>query len=288
MTGNLFCFGLGYSAQALAQRQLREGWQIAGTARTPEKVTTLARSGFDAHVFDGTSMSDRLLNALARADCVLISTPPGEDGDPVLGAGAALRAQAAQWRWLGYLSTTGIYGDRGGDWVDETTIPEPTSPRAARRLAAEIAWQCFAAETGAPLHIFRLPGIYGPGRSVLDQLRAGTARRFDKPGQIFSRIHVEDLASALAASMAKPAFGAIYNICDDEPASQADVIAYGAKLLGIEPPPLEAFAEAEASLSAMARSFYRDSKRVRNGKMTRELGVTLAYPTYREGLASLL
>ncbi len=182
---------------------------------------------------------------------------------------------AQHWRWLGYLSSTGIYGDKQGGWVDETTPPEPSSPRSAKRLAAEIAWQVFAAETGAPIHIFRIAGIYGPTRNPLEALRAGTARRFDKPGQIFSRIHVEDLATAtLAASdrdTARP--NAIYNVCDDEPASQADVIAYGAELLGTRRRRRsKPYAAAEPTLSEMAKSFYRDSKRVRNDQMKREVG----------------
>ena len=289
MTRNLFCFGLGYSGLALARRLAREGWRVTGTARTPDKVDELSREGFAGIVFDGSAWSDALDAALANADAVLLSAPPDEHGDPVLRGGAdKLRALASRWRWLGYLSSTGVYGDKQGGWVDETTPPEPSNPRSAKRLAAEIAWTNFANETGAPLHIFRIAGIYGPGRNALDGLRAGTARRFDKPGQIFSRIHVDDLAAVLTASIAHPSPGAVYNVCDDEPASQADVIAYGAKLLGMTPPPLEAFAAAEPTLSAMAKSFYRDSKRVRNDRMKRELGVTLAYPTYREGLRALM
>jgi nucleoside-diphosphate-sugar epimerase len=288
MTRNLFCFGLGYSALALARRLRDDGWRIAGTARTSAKIDELSREGFAAIPFDGASWSDALQAAFEQADAVLVSTPPDERGDPVLNVGTdRLRALAARWRWLGYLSSTGVYGDKQGGWVDETTPPAPSGPRSARRLDAEIAWQAFAAETGAPLHIFRIAGIYGPERNPLEALRAGTARRFDKPGQIFSRIHVDDLAAALTASMAHPSPGAVYNVCDDEPASQADVIAYGAQILGIAPPPLEAFAAAEPTLSDMAKSFYRDSKRVRNDTMKRALGVTLAYPTYREGFNAL-
>jgi nucleoside-diphosphate-sugar epimerase len=288
MTRNLFCFGLGYSALALARRLSIDGWRIAGTARTSEKIDELSREGFAAIPFDRASWPDALQATLEQADAVLVSTPPDEHGDPVLHAGAdRLHALASRWRWLGYLSSTGVYGDKQGGWVDETTPPAPSGPRSARRLDAEIAWQAFAAETGAPLHIFRIAGIYGPGRNPLEALRAGTARRFDKPGQIFSRIHVDDLAAVLTASIAHPSPGAVYNVCDDEPASQADVIAYGAQLLGLAPPPLEAFAAAEPTLSDMAKSFYRDSKRVRNDTIKRELGVTLAYPTYREGLNAL-
>jgi nucleoside-diphosphate-sugar epimerase len=286
MTRNLFCLGLGYSAQALARRLSIDGWHVTGTARTSEKIDELSRDGFSTHLFDGTSWSDALQLAAEQADAILLSAPPDENGDPVLRAGAG-KLRGLKSRWLGYLSSTGVYGDRQGGWVDETTPPEPSNPRSAKRLAAEIAWAVFAAETAAPLHIFRIAGIYGPGRNPLEALRAGTARRFDKPGQIFSRIQVDDLAAVLAASIAKPLPGAIYNVCDDEPASQADVIAYGAELLGMTPPPLEAFAAAEPSLSEMAKSFYRDSKRVRNDRMKRELGVTLAYPTYREGLCAL-
>jgi nucleoside-diphosphate-sugar epimerase len=285
MTRNLFCLGLGYSALALARRLSIDGWRVAGTARSPDKINELSREGFSTHLFDGTNWSDTLQAAIDEADAILLSAPPDENGDPVLRAGAdRLRGPG----WVGYLSSTGVYGDKQGGWVDEATSPEPSNPRSAKRLAAEIAWQVFAAETAAPLHIFRIAGIYGPGRNPLEALRAGTARRFDKPGQFFSRIHVDDLAAVLAASIARPTPGAIYNVCDDEPAAQADVIAYGAELLGVTPPPLEAFATAEPSLSEMAKSFYRDSKRVRNDKMKRELGVALAYPTYREGLRGLL
>ncbi|HTW34400.1 MAG TPA: SDR family oxidoreductase [Rhizomicrobium sp.] len=288
MARNLFCFGLGYSALALARRLRADGWHVAGTARTSSRINDLSREGFAAVAFDDSAWSEALQEALENSDAVLLSAPPDEHGDPVLRTGAErLRALASRWRWLGYLSSTGVYGDRQGGWVDEATPPDPSAPRSAKRLAAEIAWQVFAAESHTPLHIFRIAGIYGPGRNPLQALRAGTARRFDKPGQIFSRIHVDDLARVLAASIAKPSPNAIYNVCDDEPASQADVIAYGAELLGIAPPPLEAFAAAEPGLSEMARSFYRDSKRVRNDRMKRELGITLAYPTYREGLRAL-
>ncbi len=287
MERKLFCFGFGYSALALARRLREHGWIVSGTTRSQEKAAALRREGFEACIFDGRNALADVVGRLESVRNVLISTPPDADGDPVLRFEAALAPLATHWRWLGYLSSTGVYGDKGGDWVDESTPPAPSSRHAQLRLAAEIAWQRFAAHSGAPLHIFRLPGIYGPGRSALDALRAGSARRFDKPGQIFSRIHVDDLAAVLAASMAHPSPGAIYNVCDDEPAPQADVIAYGASLLGITPPPLEPFALAEASLSEMARSFYRDSKRVRNDKMKQKLGVALAYPTYREGLESL-
>lgn len=289
MTGNLFCFGLGYCAVALARRLRDQDWRVSGTTREKERLVALTREGFDARQWRGGAFPSDLTSPLEQADAVLISIPPDSEGDPVLRAGSAvLRRCAPQWRWLGYLSTTGVYGDKKGAWVDETTPPAPSGPRGALRLAAEIAWQEFAAETGAPLHIFRLAGIYGPGRSAFEALRAGNARRFDKPGHVFSRIHVDDVAQVLAASLARPNAGSIYNVCDNEPASQADVIAYAARLLQVPSPPLESFAAASSELSEMTRSFYQDSKRVRNDRIARELGVRLAYPTYREGLADLL
>ena len=289
MTGNLFCFGLGYCGTSLARRMRNDGWCIAGTTRDEGKAVALEREGFDIRLFDGSNCSRQLKDAVERADAILVSIPPDGEGDPTLrAAGTTLQKLATRWRWLGYLSSTGVYGDRKGDWVDEATPPAPNGPRAVRRLAAEVAWRNFAARTGAPLHIFRMAGIYGPGRSSLDSLRAGTARRFDKPGHTFSRVHVDDVALVLSASIARPSAGAIYNVCDDEPASQAEVIEYGARLLQIAPPPLEPFSAASGVLSDMARSFHGDSKRVRNDKIKSELGVHLAYPSYRDGLAGLI
>lgn len=288
MRDHLFSFGLGYSAAVLGRRLMAEGWRVSGTTRSADKAEALRREGFPVHLFDRKMPLTDVRGALADAQCILISTPPDADGDPLfITHEKDLAPLARSWRWLGYLSTTGVYGDRGGAWVDETTPLAPASERARRRVAAERAWRDFADKTGAPLHIFRLPGIYGPGRSPIDALRAGTARRIDKPGQVFSRIHVEDLATGLAASMASPDPGAIYNICDDEPAPQHEVIAYAATLLGMTPPPLEPYEEAAKTMSAMAKSFYAESKRVRNNKMKRELGVTLHYPSYREGLKAL-
>ena len=188
--------------------------------------------------------------------------------------------------WLGYLSTTGVYGDRSGGWVDEESELHPSGERGRRRVAAEAGWLDLWRRSGAPVHVFRLAAIYGPGRSPIEALRVGTAKRIAKPGQVFSRIHVEDLASVLAASIARPQPGAVYNVCDDEAAPPEAVVAYAAGLLGIAPPPLVPFEE--AGLSAMARSFYDDNKRVSNARIKSELGVTLRYPTYREGLAAIL
>lgn len=286
MQAHLFCFGLGYSAAALGRRLLAEGWTVSGTVREPGKAASLQAQGFAVRLFDKNHLLPE--SAFADASHVLISVPPDADGDPVLCAlEDELAHVAARWHWLGYLSTTAVYGDRGGGWVDETAPLRPMSERARHRVAAERAWQDFAARTDAPLHIFRLAGIYGPGRNAFVSLRKGVARRVDKPGQVFSRIHVDDLAAVLSASMAHLHPGAIYNVCDDEAAPQHETVSHAAKLLGIAPPPLEPFGEAAKTMSAMARSFYAESKRVQNGKMKRELGVILRYPSYREGLAHL-
>ncbi len=280
----LFCFGLGYSAQALAATLAARGWRVAGTAREEADCALLAALGYDMHLFRGDQPLDPA--ALAGSTHVLISVPPGEAGDPVLRWHGAGLAALPELRWAGYLSTTGVYGDRGGALVDEGTPPAPGNERARRRLAAEAGWQELARQCGLPLHIFRLAGIYGPGRSPLDAVRAGRAVRIDLPGHVFSRIHVADLAAVLRASMAKPLPGAIYNVADDEPAAQADVVACACRLLGRAVP--RAVPLAEAPLSALARSFYGDNKRVSNRRIKDELGVTLLYPTYREGLAAIL
>jgi nucleoside-diphosphate-sugar epimerase len=212
--------------------------------------------------------------------------PPDAAGDPVLDRHGPEIAALPGLAWVGYLSTTGVYGDRGGGWVDEASALRPSGERGRRRVAAEAGWLDLWQRHGVPVQVFRLAAIYGPGRSAIDQLRAGTARRIDKPGQVFSRIHVDDLAAVLAASMARPRPAGVYNVCDDEPAPPEAVTAYAAGLLGIAPPPLAPFAEAE--LSPMARSFFDDNKRVSNRLIKTELGVTLAYPDYRAGLAAIL
>lgn len=281
MTGVLFCFGLGYSAGVLARRLAADGWQVRGTTRSPAKAETFRSEGFTVDLFDRDRPLGDARRSLAGVTHVLTSIAPDEQGDPVLEAHEADLAACPTLRWVGYLGTTAVYGDRQGGWVDETSELRPAQPRAIRRAATERAWQA----SGLPVHLFRLAGIYGPGRSALDDLRAGTARRIAKPGQVFSRIHVEDIATVVAASMARPNPGAAYNVCDDEPASGADVTGYAAELMGIEPPPVVPYEEAE--LSPMARSFYADNRRVRNDRIKRELGVTLVHPSYREGLRSL-
>lgn len=276
----LLCFGLGYSARVLADRLAGEGWIVRGTSRHSEQPARLEGAAVFARRHPLPAA------AFAGATHVLVSVPPDEAGDPVLDTHADDIAALPGLAWLGYLSTTGVYGNRDGGWVDETSELRPSGVRGRRRVAAEAGWLDLWRRRGTPVHIFRLAAIYGPGRSPFEALRAGTAKRIAKPGQVFSRIHVEDLASVLIASMARPRPGAIYNVCDDEPAPPEAVIAHAAALLGMAPPPLVPFADAD--LSAMARSFYDDSKRVSNRLIQQELGVALRYPDYRAGLAAIL
>jgi nucleoside-diphosphate-sugar epimerase len=266
---HLLCFGMGYTARTLARR-LGADWTVTGTTRAGagDGVHLVARAAFD------------------RVTHILVSIPPGELGDPVLDVHGGDIAGLPGLRWLGYLSTTGVYGTRAGGWVDETSELRPSSARSRRRADTEAGWLGLQRSRGVPVHIFRLAGIYGPGRSAFDALRAGTARRIDSGGQVFSRIHVDDIARVLLVSIASPRPGAVYNVCDDEPAPQTDVVAHAAKLLGIAPPPLVRLAE--ANLSPMARSFYADDKRVSNALIKEELGVTFAYPNYCAGLAAIL
>lgn len=282
----LFVFGLGFSALALARGLLAEGWRVAGTCRGAEKAAALAAEGIETFRFDGTAPLAEPAAALAGTTHLLASVPPDGAGDPVLRAHAGEIAAVEGLRWIGYLSTTGVYGDHGGGWVDEATPVAPNTERGARRAEAERAWLALGREGGPAVQLFRLAGIYGPGRNQLETVAAGTAKRIVKPGQVFSRIHVEDIAAVLRASMARPNPGAAYNLCDEEPADPAQVVAFAAGLLGVEPPPPIPFEQAE--LSPMARSFYADSKRVSNRRIKEELGVRLRYPTYREGLRALL
>jgi hypothetical protein len=280
----LFCFGFGYTAQVLARRLAGEGWIVGGTCRTVDRATALRAAGFPVEVFD----RDHPLpgEALDGVTQLLVSVPPDAAGDPVLAMYGEDIPKIESLCWLGYLSTTGVYGDRGGGWVDETTELSPSGERGRRRVAAEAGWLDLWHRRGVPVHIFRLAAIYGPGRSPFDALRAGTAKRIDKPGQVFSRIHVEDLVQVLAASISRPRPGALYNVCDDDPAAPEAVVAYAASLLGMPAPALMPFEAAE--LSAMARSFYDDNKRVSNRLIKSELGVTLRYPDFRAGLAAIL
>ena len=281
MNKTLISFGHGYVAQALGQALLADGWQVFGTTRDAARADALAKTGVTPLLW---SDAGAIRAALGQASHLLASAAPGPLGEPVLADfGPAISRAARQLHWAGYLSTTGVYGDHQGGWVDETTALAPSTARGKARVAAEAEWQAIA---DIPLHIFRLAGIYGPGRGPFAKLRAGTAQRIVKPGQVFSRIHRDDIVQVLRASMAHPNPGRIYNLCDDDPAPPQDVIGHAAQLLGLPMPPEIAFDQAD--LGPMARSFYAESKRVCNARIKQELGVALAYPTYKQGLAALL
>ncbi|MFW2436992.1 MAG: SDR family oxidoreductase [Parvibaculales bacterium] len=284
MTHMMF-FGFGFCAAALAPRLQAQNWQLSASCRTPEKAAQLQARNIRPIIWPeaGALLSADALTGVSHA---LISAPPNDAGDPTLAsAGEALASIAGDLQWLGYLSTTGVYGDHGGAWIDEDTPAGTIGARGQKRVDAETQWRAFSEAHGVPSMYFRLAGIYGPGRNQLTSVVNQTARRIDKPEQVFSRIHVEDIATILAASMARPDAGRAYSVCDDEPAPPQDVVAYAAELLGQSPPPLVPFEAAE--LSPMARSFYGDNKRIRNQRIKDELGVTLAYPSYREGLKAL-
>lgn len=276
----LFSFGHGYSAQALSRLLLPRGWRVIGTTRSMEKAEALRKTGVRPVLFPSVDSP----HALYDATHLLISAGPTEAGDPVLNeVRDHIITLAPRLEWVGYLSTTGVYGDHDGGWVDEKTPLTPSTRRGKWRKAAEEDW---ASIPDLPLHIFRLAGIYGPGRGPFSKVRRGTARRIIKPGQVFSRIHVDDIAQVLDASIARPNPGAAYNLCDDDPAPPQDVIAHAAELLGLPLPPAAPYEAAE--MTPMARSFYAENKRVRNNRIKDELGVKLLYPSYRDGLPALL
>ncbi|MGO9174167.1 MAG: SDR family oxidoreductase [Rhodomicrobium sp.] len=281
----LFVFGLGYSASAIASLLLKSGWRVLGSVRSPGKSGSAAANGFSPVLFSDAA---GIGQALQSATHCLISVPPCDAGDPVLAAYAEALRAAPKLRWIGYLSTIGVYGDLQGAWADEETPAEPETGRGGARIEAEAAWSAFCNQRAVPLDIFRLAGIYGPGRSPLDRIRVGDARRIVKPGQVFNRIHVDDIAQTVAAAIfqerRKPGTR-LFNVADDEPAPPQDVILYAAELIGAVPPPEFPFESAE--LSPMARSFYASNKRMRNDKIKRELGIRLRYPTYREGLRAI-
>lgn len=276
----LFCFGIGYAARVLATQLLKDGWQVAGTAREDDSVEELVSLGIEAVAFDRDRPLQDPQTYLKGVTHLLSSVPPDAQGDPVLDVHGDILSRP--FDWIGYLSTTGVYGNRDGGMVDEGDDLVPTSDRARRRVVAEGRWR----DLGA--HAFRLAGIYGPGRNVLQDIGRGKAKRIDKPGHAFSRIHVDDITRILRASMARSNPGAIYNVCDDEAAAPMDVVTYGCELLGLSPPPVVSFDEAEREMSEMARTFWADNKRVDNSRIRKELGVELLYPSYREGLAAIL
>ena len=279
MTGTLLSLGHGYSAQALEDRLLPQGWTIIGTTRSPEKAVAMQARGVTPLIWPGSDLP------LAQATHLLSSVAPG-NGDPVLAAHGAALAEARHLKWVGYLSTVGVYGDQQGGWVDETTPPNAVSARAQARVTAEQGWQQVCDRAGLRLHIFRLAGIYGPGRGPFEKLRSGRAQMVIKPGQYFSRIHYDDIGQALECAIQSDQPSRVWNLCDDAPAPPQDVLRHAAALLHMDPPPDVPFEDAD--LSPMARSFYADSKRVKNDRIKRDLGLDLIHPDYQTGLAAIL
>ena len=276
MNKALLSIGHGFSARALSELLVLDGWRVIGTTRSPQKAQALESQGVEAVIWPGDELPFQQVTHL------LTSVAPTDDGDPVLNAHRDQLRAAKNLEWVGYLSTTGVYGDHDGAWVDESTPLAPSTKRGEARTRAEAEWS----KLGLPLHIFRLAGIYGPGRGPFSKVRSGKARRIIKPGQVFSRTHVEDIAQVLYASIKNPNPGRAYNVCDDDPAPPQDVIAYAAELLGVPVP--EAINIEDAEMSEMARSFYAESKRVRNDRIKNELGITLKFPDYKSGLRALL
>lgn len=301
MAGHLWCFGLGYVARRVAARALQAGWRVGGTVRQPAALRETPRGALSAvqyYAWDSATVSPTMASSNAsetpawaeawrEVTHVFISIPPQAEGqkkgDPAwLHYGAAMAALPAL-QWVGYCSTTGVYGDYDGAWVDETSPLRATEPRSLHRITAEQQWLAAT----PPATLFRLAGIYGPGRSAIDDVRRGTAQAIVKPGQFFSRIHAEDAADIVWTAMRQPrSVGEIFNVCDDAPAPSYEVVEYAAQLLGVAPPPRLPFESAQ--LSPMARSFYAANRRVKNQKAKDFLGVSLRYPTYREGLAAIL
>jgi nucleoside-diphosphate-sugar epimerase len=287
---DLICFGLGYCAEHFVAAFGERFARIAGTVRSAERAAVLNNilpGRLQALRFDGTAATADLNAAIARADCALVSVPPNTDGDPVLACFGTALARAPRLRAIVYLSTVGVYGDHDGAWVDEDTPPRPHAARSRDRLVAEQAWRELGARSGIAVAILRLAGIYGPGQNALVQVARGDARRIVKPGQVFNRIHVADIAQAVAAAFAQNASG-IFNVADDEPSPQGEPLAFAAALVRRDPPPEVTFEAAASSMSPLALSFWQDCRRVRNDKLKRALGVSLLYPTYREGLRALL
>jgi nucleoside-diphosphate-sugar epimerase len=282
----LFVFGLGYTARRFIELSREHFTAVSGTVRSEEKKEALRRAGITPHPFDGTHWDPGLKDELLQSDALLVSIPPVAGADPILEQCADLIRLSPRLRWIGYLSTVGVYGDAKGGWIDEDTPPDPANERSRARILAEKGWLDLGHPSRFSVQVFRLAGIYGPERNALRRVADGSARRVIKPGQFFNRIHVDDIAQVLMASIRSPSQNAVYNVADDEPSPPQDVITYAAALLNREPPPEEPLAE--ANLGAMAESFYRDNKRVLNTRIKRDLGVVLRYPTYREGLDALL
>ncbi len=282
--GRLFCFGLGFSAQALAKRLVPQGWDVSGTVRGEQDE--IKAESISVCPFDGSHPTAEISEAISRATHLLITIPPQPSGDVVLENFGKEISKARHLQWIGYISSTGVYGDAKGEWVDESSPLLASTDRNLRRIEVESAWLKVGQDQGPPVMIFRCVGIYGPGRNLLVSVRQGRARRIDKPGLVFSRIHSEDLAQTLEASMKKPRSGEIYNVSDDCPSPPAEAVEYACSLLDVEPPPLVPYEKAD--LSPTARGFYITNKRISNKKIKQELGVKLQYPDYRLGLSALL
>lgn len=284
-TPHLFCFGLGYSATWLARELANQGWRVSGTHRPGDAQA----DGIESFPFDRKTPLENFDQAFDSVTHVLLSVPPDQAGDPVLDVhGDDLARHARHIDWLGYLSTVGVYGDTQGKPVNETSRLLPTQERSRFRGLAETRWQNLSVRARLPLHVFRLAGIYGPGRSPLDKVRAGKAQRITRPDHLFSRIHVADITNVLKASIAKPNAGGIYNVCDDDPAQPADVIQYACELLGAPVPDAISFEDAFATMGAMQRTFWADNRLVMNDRIKDELGVKLDYPNYKVGLQAVL
>jgi hypothetical protein len=282
---SLFVFGLSYTARQFIDTYRSRVARICGTYRSPKKAEALRASSIVPYFFDGESYDAGILDELARADAVIISIPPSSESDLVLRHFSGAIVSAPHLCWVGYLSTVGVYGNANGGWVDENTPPSPVNERSRHRIVAEQQWLELGDRVAFAVQIFRLAGIYGPGRNALLKVAEGTARRIIKPSQVFNRIHSSDIAQVLMASIERPSRNTIYNVADDEPGPPQDVITYAAELLGVEPPPEVPFDRAD--MTSMARTFYQDNKRVLNKRIRDDLGVTLLYPTYRQGLSSL-
>lgn len=291
-TPHLLVFGLGYSGVRIAADRRNAGWRVSGTTRSPEKARALLDLGIEGLLFDGdagpVAPDDPVRSALASATHLLVTAGPGRDGDPFLRRfrDQALELGGGPLEWMGYLSTTGVYGDHDGGWVDESTEPVPGLDRTKRRRTAEREWETLSSITGVPLQIFRISGIYGPGRSTLDRIRSGRARSVVKEGSVFNRVHVDDIVGIVTAGMERPDLSGPFNVSDDQPAPNWEVMRYAAELLGTDPPPEVPFEE--AGLSPMGASFFAEDRRVRNARVKSDLGYVFRHPTYREGLAAIL
>ncbi len=281
LPGRLFCFGLGFSSRALVEKLIPQGWNVSGTVRDVQEAGTIK-----AYNFDGTHSSIEISKAISQATHLLVTIPPQPSCDVVLENFAEEIAGAKNIQWIGYISSTGVYGDANGEWVDEFSPLLAITERNLQRIEVESAWIKLGKDHDLPVMIFRCGGIYGPGRNLLVSVKEGRARRIDKPGLVFSRVHSEDLAQTLEASMKNPQLGEVYNVSDDCPCSPAEAVEFACSLLGVEPPPLVPYED--AVLSSTARGFYMANKRVSNKKIKKELGVNLLYPDYRSGLKALL